>query len=361
MSLPLVSGDTGSRNPRMLAGIVVGISAVIAVMLLAFAAPAINSGATGLPLALSGPPPALQQITTALEANAPGGFETIPFASAQEAAAAIQAREAIGGIAVTAEGITIQTAAGAGAPYLAALNGIGTALAATGQPVTFEELAPTTTDDPAGSGLVALGLPLLFGGIATGVALSLAYRGSLPTRIGAALAVAVVTGLSTTAILQYGFGSFDGSYWLTAAAVAAGIAAIGLTMLGLGRLAGAPGIGIGAILLLLVSNPLSGLATGPHWLPAPWGAIGQWLPIGAAGTAIRSAAYFEGNGATNAWIVLTLWALAGLALLTIAHRRDRASDRVTVRGDGILGPSGSSADEAGEQAAAVAGAGLGED
>ena len=48
--------------------------------------------------------------------------------------------------------------------------------------------------------------------------------------------------------------------------------------------------------MLFISNPISGLATGPQWLPHPWGTIGQFLPVGAAGTALRSVAYFDGRG-----------------------------------------------------------------
>lgn len=79
-----------------------------------------------------------------------------------------------------------------------------------------------------------------------------------------------------------------------------------------------------AVTLMFLSNPLSGLATGPQWLPGFWGDLGQFLPIGAAGTAIRSAAYFGGAGATQAWIVLACWALAGLAIGLVSNRKTAA-------------------------------------
>ena len=67
-----------------------------------------------------------------------------------------------------------------------------------------------------------------------------------------------------------------------------GIAATCFSVLGLGQLLGNPGIGLAAVLLVLVGNPLSGLATGPEMLPPPWGTIGQLLPPGATGTLMRS-------------------------------------------------------------------------
>ena len=113
----------------------------------------------------------------------------------------------------------------------------------------------------------------------------------------------------------------DGNVLLVSAAVAAGIAAVSATVVGLGLLLGPAGIGLGAVLMLFVSNPISGLATGPAWLPQPWGEIGQYLPIGAAGTAMRSAAYFDGGGATQAWIVLACWIVGGILLAVGGARR----------------------------------------
>lgn len=325
MTAPAINQTT---DPRRLVGIVIGIAVVIALMLFVFAAPAINSGARDLPVAVSGPEPAVAQLTMMLDTNAPGVFEVTPFATAEDAAAAIMQREQVGGIGLSPEGVVIQTAAGAGTPYVATLKGMGAQLAASGQIVTYEELAPLTESDPAGAGIVALGLPLIFGGLASGAALVLAFRGSLRARAATALAVAVIGGLTATAILQFGFDSFQGSYWLTAAAVSAGILAASLTVMGLALLFGTPGIATGSVLLLFLSNPISGLAAGPAWLPAPWGAIGQFLPIGAAGTTIRSAAFFDGAGATQAWIVLAAWAVLGLAFAVVAAARTRKDDTV---------------------------------
>lgn len=316
-----MTATAARANPRALIGIVLGIPAVIALMLLAFAAPALNSGARDLPLAVSGPAPVINQLAAAVQARSPGTFDIATYPSADEAAQAIRDREVVGGLAAGPQGLTIQTAAGAGAPYAAVLRNIGTQLAASGQHVTYDELAPMPAADPAGIGLTTLGLPLIFGGVASAAALVLVHRGGRAARIGAVVAVSVVGGLVATAILQFGFDAFEGNYLLISTAVAAGIAAVSATVLGLGNLLGATGIGLGAILMLFVSNPLSGLATGPAWLPQPWGEIGQYLPLGAAGTAMRSAAYFDGAGSTHAWIVLGCWIIGGLLLALIGGRR----------------------------------------
>lgn len=323
---PATAGPSADK-PTKLIGIVLGLTAVICAMLFAFAAPSLNSGAHDLPLAVSGPQAATAQVVATLQQRAPGTFEVTTYPTAEEAATAITHREAVGGIALGADGVTIQTAAGAGAPYKNVLTGIGTQLAASGQKVSYTELAPTTAKDPNGNAIATLGFPLLFGGMAASAALLMAYKGRVRNRFIAATALAVIGGLATTAILYYGFGAFDNDFLLIAAAVTAGIIAISYCVLGLEQRFGTPGLGIMGVLLMFLSNPLSGLASGPQWLPSFWGELGQYLPIGAAGTAIRSAAYFDGAGATRAWIVLACWALFGLVLGFVSNRVNHARRR----------------------------------
>jgi len=94
-------------------------------------------------------------------------------------------------------------------------------------------------------------------------------------------------------------------------------------VLGLESLIGYAGLGLGAVLTLFVSNPLSGIATGWQWLPSPWAMIGQYLPIGVAGNAARSAGFFDGAGATHSVVTLIVWVLIGLGFVGLATLKDR--------------------------------------
>jgi hypothetical protein len=80
-------------------------------------------------------------------------------------------------------------------------------------------------------------------------------------------------------------------------------------------------LGVGAAAVMLLGNPLSGLASAPEMLPKGWGTLGQWLPQGGTATLLRSTAYFDGAGATTATLVLTCWSLAGIALVLVAALR----------------------------------------
>ena len=323
--------EPGTERPvRRLLTVLVGVPALLIVMLLCFLTPSLNSGAKDLPLAIAGPPQATNRITSALEAKAPGSFETTTYEQPDQARQAVKDRRAVGAIAVGANGITVMTASGAGTPYVQLLKGIGAGLEATGQHVTYEDLAPMTNEDPTGVTITSLALPLAFGGNVSAVLLITLLRKSPWLRMLGAALMSLASGLAITALLQFGFHTIDGGFWMTTGALTLGIAAISLTVIGAKDLLGYPGLGLGGFLILFISNPLSGIATGPQWLPAPWGEIGQLMPIGAAGTAMRSAVFFDGAGAGRAVIVLICWALAGLVMSALGARLTARRERTAM-------------------------------
>ena len=310
------------ESPRMLFAVVLGLPAVIFLMLSAFAAPAIHSGADDLPLAVAGPPGAVAELTGALAAEKPGAFDITTHDDLDGVVEAIEDRDAVGGIVVRDDGIQVLTASAAGAPYSQALMAIGAGLEQQGKQVTYRDVVPLTADDPTGAGLTALMLPLIFGGMASAVVLTFLFRRTGLRALGA-VGISAVGGVAAAIVLGPWLGTFDGPFWPIAGAIGLGIASISLTVLGLEALLGAPGIAVGAVGLLFVSNPLSGIATGADWLPSPWGQIGQYLPLGAAGTTIRSVAFFDGAGSAHALVVSSCWILLGLALLALAVTRRR--------------------------------------
>ena len=206
------------------------------------------------------------------------------------------------------------------------------ARAAAADSVEVVDVAPLASGDPTGAGLTSIGLPLVFGGMASAVLLAIVLTAAPWKRVIAAVSIAAAGALIATVVLQPWFGAVDGGFWLTWAGLTAGIAAICLTLIGLHAVAGYAGFALGAVVMMFVSNPLSGLATGPQWLPRGWGALGQMLPVGAAGTWLRSAAYFDGRGMGLAPWVLLGWILAGLLLVAVGAWRGRS--RAENRRDG---------------------------
>jgi hypothetical protein len=145
-------------------------------------------------------------------------------------------------------------------------------------------------------------------------------------RLAGAVSLAVLAGLAMAAVLQFWLGSLEGSYWANAGVLALAIAASATVLLGLQRLLGYAGLGLGAAVLLLLGNPLSGLNGAPELLPQGWGELGQLLPPGAAGTALRSAAFFDGAGAGQALVVLGCWLGVGIVLSLLPRFGRRADE-----------------------------------
>ena len=204
------------------------------------------------------------------------------------------------------------------------LTQIGNSIAAqAGMPLRTEDLAPLPADDARGAGLAALALPITLAGLLPAVALVLVLKREVWTRFVATVVFAPVAGITIAALLHHVLGSVDQNLWGVAAGLTLGVLAAGLTMLGLGSLFGRAGLVAGALLALLLGNPLSGLASAPEFLPTGWGAVGQWLPQGATATLLRSTAFFDGAGATGAIAVLTCWVVAGATLTVVAALRQR--------------------------------------
>lgn len=293
-------------------------------MVFAFIAPAIGSGPSNLPIAVGGPAPVVEQLTATLDTAQPDAFEFRTLDSADAVRESVFDRETVGGISFGADGaVTVTVASAAGTPYATLLNGVAASLRQTGATVTVDDVAPLGADDPAGAGLAALGLPLAFGGIISAVLLATQLRGRPWLKLLGSLAASLTVGFAVTAVLQFGFGTLDGNYGLTALSLSLGVAAISLFVLGLESVLGFAGLGIGAVTMMFLGNPLAGMATGWQWLPAPRGAIGQALPIGASGTLVRSTAFFDGHGAGTPVLVLLAWVAAGIVLVGVAALRDR--------------------------------------
>ena len=125
----------------------------------------------------------------------------------------------------------------------------------------------------------------------------------------------MLAGLIGTLVLQQWLGVLPDHYLANAAAIGLFSLAASATVAGLGSFRGYPGIGLGALLVFLVATPLSGVNAAPELLPQPWGEVGQWLPVGAGSSLLRSAAYFDWAGAARPAAVLAGYAAVGLVLM----------------------------------------------
>jgi hypothetical protein len=196
-------------------------------------------------------------------------------------------------------------------------------------PARVVDLAPGTRLDPRGGTPAALALPLTLLGI---VAAVLAVFLTRTTRDKLILlgSGSLLAGTAAALIAQTWLDAVPGSWLGIAGVVALTVAAIGAAVTGLAAHLGRAGIGVGAILMMFIANPWSGMANAPELLPEPAGDLGQLLPTGAGGNLLRSVAFFDGAAAGGHLVVLGAWALAGLALIATARSAAPARDAAPV-------------------------------
>ncbi|WP_213452980.1 hypothetical protein [Rhizomonospora bruguierae] len=302
-----------ARRPRphplaMAALVGLGVVLLQALLVPLFAAPAAHLEPRDLPVVVAGPSEAAAALPPFLKITA------VPDAAAADAA--LRDREAYGAFIFGPDGPALHTASAA-SPTVATMLGQAASQAA-GRPVPVTDVVPTDPADPRGAAFAAGFLPLALTGLVAGIAIALAVR-SRAARLTGLIGYAVGAGLVGALILQSWLGVVPGGYLAVSGALALFALATAATITGLAALLGYPGIPLGALVTFLVANPLSAISAAPELLPRPWGTVGQWLPIGAGGTLLRSTAYFNGAGGGLAAAVLGGYAAIGL-LLVLAGR-----------------------------------------
>jgi hypothetical protein len=305
-------------------GMAAGLAAVLAVVLTAFAWPNVNSAPHNLPIAVAAPPAVAEQVAAQLAERAgEEAFEVTVVADRAAAEQAVRDRTVYGALVLGPGGGEMLVASAASPAVAQLLTQIAGGIPRqAGGPPAVTDVVPLPEGDPRGVGLPSAVLPLVLGGVAAGAVASLRVRGT-GRQLATVLSVAVLAALALTTVLHTWLGALGGSFWADAGVLALGVGAIGTTLLGLFRVLGHAGLALGAATMVVLGNPLSGVATAPEMLPAGWGQLGQWLPPGATGTALRSVAWFDGAGSGTAFLVLGVWLVAGLALCLAPRRSGR--------------------------------------
>ncbi|MFD3487200.1 ABC transporter permease [Streptomyces sp. NPDC058665] len=308
---------------RRMIGVVLLIPLIAALALTAFAWPAARVAPHEVPVGVAGPASATERLQQGFERE-PDAFDVHRYDDEAAARSAIENRDVYGAVVATERGPHLLTAS-AGSPVIAQLlREAVTARAPEGTDVQVTDVVATPAGDPRGSALGASMLPLALAGVATGALVSLlALRGI--RAVGALFGAAALAGLTATVLAHNWLEVIAGNWWAEAGVFALAVLAVGGAVAGLAALLGRPGIGVGAMLMVLVGNPLSGVSSAPELLPESVGALGQWLPPGASGSLLRSVAYFDGNAAFAPALTLAIWAVLGLAAVAVGARRSDAA------------------------------------
>lgn len=341
--VPRATGTPPSPWPTVARAVAL-LTLMISVLLTAFTWPSVRSYVHDVPVAVAGPTAAVEQVSAALDQRLPDGFSITEVADTAAAEQLIRDREVYGAIDVSSGTPQVITASAASAAVAQTLQSVASGLSqaqghGTSGTSPTRDLVTLPADDPRGAGLAAGALPLVMGGLLAALLLTKLVRGTA-RRVTGALAFAITAGLAVAAILQFWLGSLGGSYSANSGAIALTMAATSLSIIGLESLLGYAGFGLGAVVMMLIGNPLSGNSTAPEMLPGWSGTLGQLLPPGAGGQLLRSTAFFDGHRATHPFIVLMTWLAFGAVLCLASSLRAR---RATTVAAGLLRTPASSA------------------
>lgn len=339
-------------------------AAVVAVIVMAFVWPAATSTVKNLPVGISGPAEMVTALEDVLAEQDPAPFALSEVDSRDDAIAGIEQRDLYGAIllsdptageapevlvATAASPVAAQALRGVAAQLQSKidagvqnaltdqLTAIVTALQAgqlpqlppgAGAPgevpqVTVTDVVPLAEGDETGAGLAASAFPLVLGGLAGGILLSLLVQGAVRRLIGLVV-YGIAAGVLIVLVMQTWFGILQGPWLINAAVVGLAVSATAALVIGLNAVMGPPGIGVAAIITMFLANPIAGAAAPPQFLPEPWGEIGQWFVPGASANLLRSVGYFPDAPTMMQWLILTGWLLLGVVLTLVGHRREAA-------------------------------------
>ncbi|MGW3789480.1 hypothetical protein ACWD5Z_33295 [Micromonospora chokoriensis] len=313
------ASPTRSRSPLQLALLIAVLAVAMQALLVPlFAAPAANLAPRDLPIAVAGPAPVAGDLAGRLTAARPGAFAVTNLPDAEAADRALRDREVYAAFVVGPDGVALHTAPAA-SPTVAALLAEAAGQLSAGRPVPVVPVVPADPDDPRGAGFAAGFLPFAMTSLLAGALLTVLVR-RRAARLAGLAAYAVLAGVAGVVVLHDWLGVIGGSRLAEGSVIGLFALAAAATVAGPGAVLDRPGIGLGALLVFLVGNPLSAVSAAPELLPQPWGEVGQWLPVGAGGSALRSAAFFDGAGAGRAVAILAGYAVVGLLLVLFGRR-----------------------------------------
>ncbi|WP_141576313.1 DUF3533 domain-containing protein [Actinomadura sp. WMMA1423] len=291
-----------------------------------------------IPVAVVAPPGVAEQVAGQVNALEGAPLKARTAADAQQARREILRRDIDAAIIVEPRGgtDTVLVASAAGP----ALAGTATDIAnrfetARGRQVRVVDIRPPDPEDGRGLSSFYLVIGWIVGGYLAAAILGFA-GGARPAnrrrnviRLGALALYAVVSGLGGALIAGPLLGALPGHFFQVWGIGALVVFAAAASTAALQTLFGRLGIGLAILLFVVLGNPSAGGAYPAALLPPFWSAIGEWLPTGAATTAVRNTVYFSGNATAQPLWVLAGWALIGTAVaLTVSALRPERPTQV---------------------------------
>ena len=324
-------GGRGHAGPaemprRFLAPVVGGL--VLLIALLGLVGTAIRDPRPhDIPVGLVGPAPAVQQISSAFGTNAPGAFQFTTYGSEADARSAVDSRSVDGVLVVGGASPRLIVAGAAGDAETGIITAAFTnVFQAQGATLDIETVHPFASGDAHGLILFFVVVAVIISALVTQALLfGAAASAGFTARLTVVIVFAVLAGLTAMGGAAWIAGDYGSGFWAATGLVMLAAAAVGALVAGSARLLGAAGIGLSALVVVLLDLVSSGGPAGSQLLPDFYRALAPWMPADSLYSSLRGALYFDGAGTLGPIGVLAAWLGAGIVLLwagqVVASRR----------------------------------------
>ena len=308
-----------SRVQAVVAPIVVGL--VVLVALLGLIGTAIRDPKPhDVQVGLVGPDEAVTPLRSALDARAPGTFDFTTYGSEGAARAALDRRD-IDGAVILGPSPRIIVSGAAGDTVVTVITTVFSAALGQAGPVAVEVVHPFAPGDAHGLILFFVILASLVSTLVVQVVL--VARGAAYRPAAWVSDTAVWAGLAGTVAVLTADWIVDGAYDQSVLAAMIGLVALtmfaaGAFIAGSARLLGPPGIGLSALIVVLVDLIASGGPAGSQVLPDVYRWMSPYAPAGQLDSALRGALYFGGEGVAMPVLVIAGWLVVGLVLFVLS-------------------------------------------
>jgi hypothetical protein len=282
-----------------------------------------------IPVGLVGPAPAVQQISTAFGTNAPGAFQFTTYGSEADATAALDSRT-VDGVLVLGSPPRLIVAGAAGDAATSVITAAFTNLfKAQGVTPEVEVVHPFAAGDAHGLILFFVVVAVIVASLVTqALLLGIAPDSGFGARLTVAVVFALLAGLTAMGTAAWIADDYASGFWTAVGLVMLAALAVGTVVAGCARLLGPPGLGLAALVVVLLNLVSSGGPVGSQLLPDFYRALAPWMPAGQLYTALRGALYFDGAGLAGPLLVLSGWVAGGLVLMwlgELVNRRPRVA------------------------------------
>lgn len=286
-----------------------------------------------VPVGIIGTAPEVGAVAGSVERRAPGAYQIHAYSSLAAAQTAILHRVIYGALRPAQSPLLLL--ASAASPAVSALlqQTVAAKARTEGNTLVVRDLVPLPSSDSRGATSFSMILSLIITAImGSAVIYLLGQHRPPPQRLAAMVALGISAGLVAAFVTNVAIGAFPGHFLAVWGVATLFYLALGMPIGAFQVLVGAGGVGIGAVMFLVIGNPASGGSSAPELLPGFWRDLSQLLPPGAATTAMRDVVYFHGHGMAYALLVLCLWAILGATVVVtvnVLRARARPAIRTT--------------------------------